>query len=378
MFASLVSPGVPPAAMVWVAGWGREGGAIDDQTEAGQAGRGGALLRLDSNENPVGPGARVLEAISGSLGEAGRYPFNASRGEGALVEAIARRHGVKTGQVTLGAGSGEILANAVRAFTSAARPLVTAWPTFEIPHDKARRVGTEVRAVPLDARLRLDVERMTAASDGAGLVYFCNPNNPTATVHGASTVAEFLTRVGTASPDTVVLIDEAYHDYVADPSYETAIATAATQPNIVVTRTFSKAHGMAGVRLGYAIGHASTIERLARYRMPLGANVPAIAGALASLADPDRLLAECVRNAEARAFTVDAFTRLGFETTVSQANFVFVNLRRPTAAFRDACRSAGVRIGRDFAPYERTHCRVSIGTLDEMRHAAEVFRKVLA
>ena len=123
----------------------------------------------------------------------------------------------------LGAGSGEILTNAVRAFTSPSKPLATPWPSFENPRDTAKKIGTAVQArSKLDNKLRIDIDKTVEASKGAGLVFFCNPNNPTATVHGASAVADFVKRVRAASPDTVILIDEAYHDYVTDPSYKTA------------------------------------------------------------------------------------------------------------------------------------------------------------
>ena len=140
----------------------------------------------------------------------------------------------------------------MRAFTSPTKPLATAWPTFENPRDTARKIGTEVRAVDLDRNLRIDIDKLVEASKGAGLVFFCNPNNPTATVHGASAVADFVKRVRAASPDTVILIDEAYHDYVTDPSYKTAMDIAKSTPKVFVTRTFSKAYGMAGLRVGYA------------------------------------------------------------------------------------------------------------------------------
>ena len=112
----------------------------------------------------------------------------------------------------------------------------------------------------LDDNLRIDIDKLVEASKGAGLVFFCNPNNPTATVHGAATVADFVKRVRAASPDTVILIDEAYHDYVTDPSYKTAMDIAKSTPKVFVTRTFSKAYGMAGLRVGYAVGDKELIN----------------------------------------------------------------------------------------------------------------------
>jgi histidinol-phosphate aminotransferase len=277
----------------------------------------------------------------------------------------------------MGAGSGEILTSAVRAFTSASKPLATPWPSFENPRDTARKIGTPVKEVKLDARLRVDVPATIAAAKGAGLVFFCNPNNPTATVHGAATVADFVKQVRAASPDTVILIDEAYHDYVTDPNYKSAVDMALTTPNVFVTRTFSKAYGMAGLRIGYAIGHAATIRRLNDFRMPYGIGTPQIGAMLTAYGNPQHIDAERTRNTAVRAFTVKAFADLGFTATDSQANFIFVDLKRPAAPFREACAAQGVLVGRDFPPYEKTHCRISIGTMAEMQRAVEVFKKVL-
>ena len=218
---------------------------------------------------------------------------------------------------------------------------------------------------------------MVEASKGAGLVFFCNPNNPTATVHGKSTVADMVKQIRAASPDTVILIDEAYHDYVTDPSYQSAIDIALTTPNVFVTRTFSKAFGMAGLRAGYAIGHAPTIKSIAAFKMPYGLGTLVLGGAIVGFGNQPYIDGERKRNTDVKAFTLKAFTDMGFTGTDSQTNFVFMNLKRPAAGFRDACRAAGVMVGRDFPPYEKTHCRISIGTMDEMKRAVDVFKKVL-
>ena len=340
---------------------------------------GAKVVRISSNENPLGPGQHVLDAIVGKFPEAGRYPFNATQPEGTLPAAIAAQFpGAKAENVVLGAGSGEILTNAVRAFTSASKPLATPWPSFENPNTTARKIGSAVREVTLNDKLQVDVEKTIEASKGAGLVFFCNPNNPTATVHGKATVADFVKRVRAASPGTIILIDEAYHDYVTDPNYSSAVDLALSTPNVFVTRTFSKAYGMAGLRIGYAIGHAPTIKRLNDFKMPYGIGTPHIAAMLAGLNHPAHIEQERKRNTDVRAFTVKAFADMGFTATDSQANFIFVNLKRPAAPFRDACAAAGVLVGRDFPPYEKSHCRISIGTMAEMQRAVDVFRKVLA
>jgi histidinol-phosphate aminotransferase len=218
---------------------------------------------------------------------------------------------------------------------------------------------------------------MLASVRGAGLVFFCNPNNPTATVHGAKAVEDFVAAVRKESPDTVILIDEAYHDYVTDPSYKTAIPLALSTPNVFVARTFSKAYGMAGLRIGYGIGHPATIKELYRYKMPYNVSVPGIAAAIASLNNQAHIDQEHARNTLVRSFTIRAFEQMGYKGTDSQANFIFVDLKRPTKEFRDAVAKEGVLVGRDFPPYEKTHCRISIGTQEEMQRAVEVFRQAL-
>lgn len=364
---------VAPDRAAWISARGREAGFLDGEQAPGAA----SLVRISSNENPLGPGAHVLDAIVGRFPEAARYPFNATQTEGALIGAVAKRFQATPEQVVLGPGSGELLTHAVRAFTSPTRALVTAWPSFENPRDTARKIGSAITEVPLDAALRIDIDRLVAASKGAGLVFFCNPNNPTATVHGRTAVADMVKAVRAASPETVILIDEAYHDYVTDPSYQSAMDLALATPNVFVTRTFSKAYGMAGLRAGYAVGHAPTVKALRAFKMPYGLGTLTLSGAIAGLANDAHIAAERARNTEVKAFTVKALADLGVAGTDSQTNFLFMDIKRPAAGFRDACRAAGVLVGRDFPPYEKTHCRISIGTMAEMQTAVAAFRQVL-
>jgi histidinol-phosphate aminotransferase len=218
---------------------------------------------------------------------------------------------------------------------------------------------------------------MITVARGAGLIFLNNPNNPTATVHGAKAIADFVERVRRISPDTVILIDEAYHEYVTDPEYQTAIPLALSTPNVFVARTFSKAYGMAGMRIGYAIGALDTVKPLARVKMPYNISVFGIAASIAALNDTKHLEAERARNTEVRSMTVKAFEELGCKATASNCNFIFVDVGQPASAFRAACARQGVNVGRDFPPFEHSHARVSIGTMDEMKRAVSVFREVL-
>ena len=368
---------------LWIAARGHE----EYQAQAAQAGAaaprrpelppGVKAIRISSNENPLGPGKAALDAITRKFPEAGRYPFNSTPADSKLVADIATKFGAKPENVVLGAGSQEILRSAVRAFTSPTRGLVTAAPSFENCPQFAKRLGHPVTEIKVDAALRLDLGGMAAAAKGAGLVFLNNPNNPTATVHGSKAVADFVQRVRAASPDTVILIDEAYHDYVTDPSYESAIPLAMQTPNVFVARTFSKAYGMAGLRIGYGIGQAATMKPMAQLKMPYNVSVFGVAAALAAFADTKHIEEERTRNTEVRAFTVKALEDLGVKSSDSQGNFLFVETGRPADEFRDACAKQGIMVGRPFPPLEKTHARISLGTMEEMKKATAVFRNVL-
>lgn len=334
---------------------------------------GDAPIRLDSNENPDGPDHAALDAIVAALGSVNRYP-DAAADE--LRAAVARAHGVDVANVALGCGSTDILRAAVQRYTSPARHLVTAAPSYESPTWDAKRAGAEVRAIAVGRDLRLDLDAMAAASRGAGLIYVCNPNNPTAAVHVRAAIDDFVARVLRDTPDCTILLDEAYHEYVEDPGYATAIPLALANPRVIVARTFSKVHGLAGLRVGYAVAHRDTIAAIAPYALDIGINGLAAVAAQASLGAAGRVERERARNHAAREFTQRFFADAGFEPTPSQANFVMVDIHREVKPFRQACRARGVLVGRPFPPL-LTHARVSIGTIDEMRRATAVFREVL-
>lgn len=334
-------------------------------------------LLLHNNENPLGPGQLALDAVKSALkqGEpAGRYP---GRNAEALAKAIAEKYGVKPENVVLGCGSTQVLTSAVQVFTSTTKPLVSGIPSYEECMDYAERIGTPVLAIPLDPQMRLDLNAMADVSKGAGLVFVNNPNNPSATLWSGDAIAAFIDKVLKLSPETTILLDEAYHDYVTDPSHRTQIPLALKNPRVLVARTFSKAHGMAGMRTGYAIGHADTVKKVASWEGDSFLNVPGLIAGAVSIKDQARLDSERTRNTEARKYTIDWFKERGCESTDSQCNFIFVNVKRPCREFREACRKEGVLVARDFPPYEKTHVRISIGTLEQMREATEVFQKAL-
>src|SRR5262245_57136777 len=335
---------------------------------------GDGSIHLDSNENPNGPGTRALEALRTAFSAVQRYPYGEAD---ALTSAIARLHGVQPNNVVLGCGSAEVLRMSMQAYTSRTRHLVTAAPTFETPAEYAVTFGVPVQAVRVDASLRLDLDGMEARAAGAGLIYVCNPNNPTALVLPGSTVGAFVQRVGISSPQAAVLVDEAYHEYVDDPGYQQSIPLAVTRRNVIVSRTFSKLYGMAGLRCGYGIAHAETIRKLSRFKLETSVNQLAIAAGLATLADKDHIDRERKVNRDAKEYTRRLFESSGCSVLPSDANFILVDLGRDARSFRDGCRRAGVFVGRAFPPLTN-HVRISIGTMDEMLRATPTLRRLVA
>ena len=362
-------------AAPWISARGMEADRAENPgARSGLAGVSTAPIRLDSNENPYGPGPAALDAIRGAWGDLARYPDTPEEN---LTALVARWHSVGQACVLMGCGSTEILGMAARAFTTPGRGLTTATPTFEVPAIQARRVGAPVTALPVDSSYRIDLTAMAAAAIGAGLVYLCNPNNPTATLHPAAAIGEFVLEVTKKSPGTTILIDEAYHEYVEDKGHSTAIPLAMENPRVIISRTFSKIFGLAGLRVGYVVGQEKTLEALRDHKLESGVNVLGAAAAMALLNRTDQVGLMRKLNTEAREFTKGWFESAGYRVVPSQTNFMMVEIRRNPAEFRAACRRLNVWVGRPFPPLLK-HTRISIGTLDEMKHAVEIFGQILS
>ena len=367
-------------AAAYIGARGRENAiwsALEPTLEAIEPG----VICLSSNENPGGPGQTVLAAVKDAFGPNGARPGRYDGSARELIEAIATKQGVKPENVVLGCGSTQLLRSCTHLFTSKDKPLVGTIPTYEECSGYAEMMGHPVRAIEMNADFKVDLNRFADAAKGAGLVFYCNPNNPAATYVGARATRDFLAQVGKTSPDTYVLVDEAYFDYVTDPDHQTHIPVAVDNPHVIVARTFSKAYGMAGLRMGYAIGHADTIKKLSDWDGGSGTsslNVLAMRAGIAAITqDPAFIAAERARNTAVRDFTMKWFADRGMKPTDSQANFMFVNIGRPVKEFREACAKHSVRVARDFPPFEKTHCRISFGTMDEMKKAVAVFGEVL-
>jgi len=362
------------AAGLWISSRGREAGLFESEPLFAQ-GPSPSII-ISSNENPLGCHPDVLAGVRRSFTEAGRYPF-ATADE--VSEMVAKKHGVKRENVLLGAGSTQILRTSTHVFTTKTAGLVAPIPAYEECADYARLMGHPLTGVKLTPDLRMDLDALQSAAKGAGLVFYCNPNNPVATAVNGSDTKTYLATLLKASPNTTVLVDEAYFEYATMPGYETMIPLAVNNPRVIVARTFSKCFGMAGLRIGYAIGHKDTIAKMAAWDATGQISVLGLEGARAALNVPDKWVKdESKRNAEARGFTQKWFADRGYTPTDSQTNFMFVNIKRPAREFREACVKQGVLVARDFPPYEKTHCRISVGTMAEMQKAVQVFESVLA
>ncbi|HET6906699.1 MAG TPA: histidinol-phosphate transaminase [Rhodanobacteraceae bacterium] len=290
---------------------------------------GAVIAELGSNENPLGPGPRALDAMREALKESFRYPD--PRGL-ALKTALAERLGVAVENVALGNGSHELLMLLTQCFADPAHSVVFSQFGFAVFPIATAAAGAQPVCVPAlprehpHAPFGHDLPAMAAAiRPDTRIVYLANPNNPTGTWFDDAALAAFLARV---PRDVLVVVDEAYHEYVDAPGLGTALPFADEYPNLVVTRTFSKAYGLAGLRVGYLIAHASVVAVLERLRESFNVNAIALAGAEAALNDRDHLArSRQYNNAERESLRGELASR-GYRCLPSQTNFLMLDLAR--------------------------------------------------
>ena len=335
------------------------------------------IIQLNQNESARGPGPNTMEAIRNHTTRRvgrGYSPDHVNE----LREGIANYYSLSTANVELATGSTPLLQGSVRAFCDAEKAFVTPMPTYSTSLSTAREIDARAIELSLDSGLGVDLDTLAANASGAGLLYLCNPNNPTGTVHGPQVVERFVRRVMRENPDTYVHIDEAYINYCRPGAIETAVPLAMEFEKVFITRSFSKAHGMAGLRVGYALGQEQTLEKI-RNAWGMGdVNMLAAVAALTALEDKEHIAWEAQENAEIRDEVIGFFRSRGYEVPDSNTNHIFVNLGMPAAKFREGCLEHKVLVGRDFPPLEQTHCRISLGSREEMKIALEVFSKALA
>src|SRR5438094_3722409 len=331
----------------------------------------GGIVRLSANENPYGPCPKALEAITNSFGLACRYPDEHNN---LLIDKLAKLNGVNHDQILLGDGSGEILKLCAETFTGPQNgKLVAADPTFEAILNNATANGAEVVKVPLTSSFQHDLPNMLDSAK-AGLIYICNPNNPTASITPKDELRDL---IATSLPQTTILVDEAYFHYADSPRYDSVIALVKDHPNLIVSRTFSKIYGMAGLRCGYCVAQKETIDRLRRNQRWDSVNCMALAAATVSLDDLDHVPNGQRLNREAKTFVTSELDKMGYKQIPSQANFIMFDCKRSVVPIIKAMKERNVHVGRLF-PALPNQLRLTIGKKSEMESFLAAFREVVA
>lgn len=324
-------------------------------------------VRINANENPMGPCPEAIEAIHKIVAKGGRYLYGETN---SFIETIAGVEGLSKDYVMAFAGSSDPLHRSVLAFTSPSRSLVTAETGYEAAERAAKFVGAKVIRVPLREDGSHDVAKMVAADPNAGLIYICNPNNPTGTVTKKEDV-DFV--VAKKAEGTILLLDEAYIHLSTTAEPGTPHVNA--EKDVVILRTFSKLYGMAGLRAGAAFAKPELLERIKGF----GAGALPVTGMVAATASLKvKGLVETRRKiiADIRTETAEWLDKKGFACMKSEANMLMVDVKRPGPQVIEALRNEKVAIGRPWASMP-DHVRVTIGTAEEMAKFRQAFAKVM-
>ncbi len=321
------------------------------------------IIKLASNECPLPPFPEVQEAVAAAVGGIHRYPDNDA---GEAREALAAHVGVEPDQIWVGAGSSELLRIMALALGGPGTSAVYAWPSFVIYRLATTLAMSEPVEVPLDAEMVHDPEAMLAAlRDDTTIVYLCNPNNPTGTLLDAETVVSFVERV---PPDVLVVVDEAYHEYVTDDRHVSAVRLVEDHPNVVVARTLSKIYGLAGLRVGYVVGQAETVAELRRPQAPFSVNSLAQVAAVEAVRHPDRVEERRELNRRGREALERGLAELGVSYVPSQTNFVFFRPGPDTDLTAERFLGHGVVI----RGLSKGWVRVTVGSEEENRRFLQV------
>ena len=345
--------------------------AATEAPTAKTASTGSVVVRLSANENPYGPSPQAHAAMKNAVDLCCRYPDEAND---VLLEKIAKINAVSREQIALGDGSSEILKLCAETFTGPTQgKLIAAEPTFEAILEYSKANGADVVKVPLTSSFAHDLPKMSAAAK-KGLIYICNPNNPTASITPKNDLRDFIAKT---SPGTMILVDEAYFHYADSPDYESVIPLVKDHPNLIVARTFSKIYGMAGLRCGYCVAQPETIKRMHPFQMWDSVNIMALAAASASLDDVDQVNNGRKLTSEAKSFTISELDKIGLKQIPSQANFIMFDCKRPVVPIIKAMKEKNVQVGRLF-PALPNHMRLTIGKKSEMEAFVSAFKQVMA
>lgn len=329
-------------------------------------------IRLNSNENPYGPSARARTAVQQILSEGNRYPFGFVE---QFKKILADKEGVTPDHITLGAGSSELLCVAGEAFGIEGGRMLSANPTFPVLMNFATNYGAKWDQVDVNDKLEHDLNKMMSAIKAdTKLVFVCNPNNPTGTWVDPKLVSDFCAE---ASKKTIVYSDEAYLEFMEPAKQKSMVDLVKQDANVIVSRTFSKIYGIAGLRIGYVVAKPDLIRRMERYKMGIPVSQTALAAAQASLGDDAFMKLSRDKNAEARQHLFDYLDKQKFFYGKSFTNFVFADTGSRARQIMDALAQRGIGI-RVWEFKGKEWCRISVGTLDEMKTLTKALSEIIS
>jgi histidinol-phosphate aminotransferase len=311
----------------------------------------GRAFKLSSNESPYGPLPSVVQVITEASADVNRYPDN---GAVALTEAIARRYGIPPTHIAVGCGSVGVTQQLLQAVAEPGGEVLYAWRSFEAYPRLVQLAGAAELLVPLQDETHHLPAMAAAITPRTRVIFVCNPNNPTGTVVHRAELEDFLDRV---PPDCLAVLDEAYAEYVRDPDVPDGLELYRDRPNLAVLRTFSKAYGLAGLRVGFLVGHEPVAEAARKTLLPFAVNTIAQAAAIASLAAEPELLARVDQVVKERARVRDELLAQGWSVPPTEANFVWLRLNEDTEDFAASCARDGIGI----RPFAGEGARVSVG-----------------
>jgi histidinol-phosphate aminotransferase len=311
----------------------------------------GRAFKLSSNESPYGPLPSVVQVITEASADVNRYPDN---GAVALTEAIARRYGIPPAHIAVGCGSVGVTQQLLQAVAEPGGEVLYAWRSFEAYPRLVQLAGAAELLVPLEDETHHLPAMAAAITPRTRVIFVCNPNNPTGTVVHRAELEDFLDRV---PPDCLVVLDEAYAEYVRDPDVPDGLELYRDRPNLAVLRTFSKAYGLAGLRVGFLVGQEPVAEAARKTLLPFAVNTIAQAAAIASLAAEPELLARVDQVVKERARVRDELLAQGWSVPPTEANFVWLRLNEDTEDFAASCARDGIGI----RPFAGEGARVSVG-----------------
>jgi len=328
------------------------------------------MIRLMANENPYGPSRVALKAVNANLHLLNRYSWDTRP----LAKVLADINGVSTDNVVVGTGSTEILRIAGMMAASNKGSIVAADPTYQDLLNNAEKHGAEIIRVPVDENLTFDLDAMAAAvRNDTNMIYLVNPNNPIPTVMNKDAMRNFVLEM---SEERLVFVDEAYHEFVDNPDYESMLGlVAAGHKNIIVARTASKIHGLAGMRIGFGFAHPELAEEIRSMRTG-DTNALAVEAAHASYLDPEFPKFVMRKNKESRAIVENMCEELGLRYVKSNANFTFIRTGMENAKYQEKMLEYGILTGRDFRPYQSSWSRISMSKPEEMEYYVQIHKRL--